>query len=696
MVFRVTTNGVLTSLGSFNTTNGAYPTAPLVFGPDGSLYGTTGSGGSNNEGTVFRVTTNGVLTSLVLFNRTNGRGPNGLVLGNDGSFYGTTDHGGASDNGTVFKVTTNGVLTSLMSFNGTNGRGPNDLVLGKDGNFYGTTWGDNGSNNGMVFKVTPDGILTSLVSFDPTAGLHPAAPMVLGPDGSFYGTTSYGGSDDSGTVFRVTTNGVLSPLVSFSPAMGQNTSGDGLVFGRDGNLYGTTHGGGNYDAGTVFQVALNGSLTTLISFDGTNGGSPEAGLTLGPDGSFYGTTARGGAGGMGTVFRFMEPYGLPEFLSPSADRTNDAGTSVTFSAGAVGSQPLGYQWRKDAAPLADGGNLSGAGTSVLLLTNLLGGDAGSYSVVVSNGFGSVTSVVARLTVLDPAIAVQPASQNQDPGQSVVFNVTAAGTIPLGYQWWKDGLALTQRTNSSLLLTNLQASDSGQYRVVVSSRYGSVTSAIAWLSLEKPVTVDPEFNPGASSDVVSSDVYSLAVQADGKVLVGGGFTTLGGQARNYIGRLTADGILDSGFNPGANSSVGSLAVQADGKILVGGGFTMLGGQARNHIGRLNADGTLDSGFNPGANSSVGSLAVQADGKVLVGGFFTTLGGPARNYIGRLTADGILDSGFNPGANGPVVSLAVTHTGFLGLWGEGVGRLLGQRASLRWNACPKHAPDAAPAG
>jgi uncharacterized delta-60 repeat protein len=119
-------------------------------------------------------------------------------------------------------------------------------------------------------------------------------------------------------------------------------------------------------------------------------------------------------------------------------------------------------------------------------------------------------------------------------------------------------------------------------------------------------------------------------------VGGSFSTLGGQTRNYLGRLNPDGTLDTGFNPGANGSVSSLAVGADGKILVGGDFSTLGGQTRNCLGRLNPDGTLDVGFNPGADYSVSSLAVQADGKILVGGQFTTLGGQTRNYLGRLNA------------------------------------------------------------
>ena len=176
-----------------------------------------------------------------------------------------------------------------------------------------------------------------------------------------------------------------------------------------------------------------------------------------------------------------------------------------------------------------------------------------------------------------------------------------------------------------------------------------------LSQSQSPTAD-SFNPGADSPV-----YSLAVQADGKVLVGGGFTSLGGQARNRIARLNADGTLDTAFNPGAGGDVNSLAVQVDGKILVGGYFTSLSGQSRNYLGRLNADGTLDTAFNPGANSTVDSLTLQADGKILVGGYFGNLGGQTRNYIGRLNADGTLDTAFNPGANNTVDSLALQADG-----------------------------------
>jgi len=117
-------------------------------------------------------------------------------------------------------------------------------------------------------------------------------------------------------------------------------------------------------------------------------------------------------------------------------------------------------------------------------------------------------------------------------------------------------------------------------------------------------------------------------------VGGGFTTLGGQTRIGLGRLNPDGSLDSSFNLNANGSVQTMALQANGKILVGGEFTTLGGQSRSRLARLNADGTLDASFPAGANNTVYSLALQEDGRVLVGGDFTLLGGQNRTRAGRL--------------------------------------------------------------
>jgi uncharacterized delta-60 repeat protein len=169
------------------------------------------------------------------------------------------------------------------------------------------------------------------------------------------------------------------------------------------------------------------------------------------------------------------------------------------------------------------------------------------------------------------------------------------------------------------------------------------------------SLDNSFNPGTGADSVffGPFVYSLAVQPDGKVLIGGGFTTVNGTNRNGIARLNANGSLDSAFNSSTvpYNAVRSIALPPDGKVLIGGQFSFGYGTNRSGIARLNANGSLDSSFNPGTGTtdgSVSSLALQPDGKVLIGGYFTTVNGTNRNNLARLNSDGGLDSSFNPGS------------------------------------------------
>ena len=170
------------------------------------------------------------------------------------------------------------------------------------------------------------------------------------------------------------------------------------------------------------------------------------------------------------------------------------------------------------------------------------------------------------------------------------------------------------------------------------------------------TLDTAFDPNANSTV-----YAIAVQADGKILAGGDFTTIGGQTRNYIARLDATTGLADSFNPTANDFVYAIAVQADGKILAGGFSNSIGGQTRNRIARLDAMTGLADSFNPNANDYVFSIAVQVDGKILAGGNFTSIGGAARNYIARLDSTTGLADSFNPNANNLVLSIAVQADG-----------------------------------
>ncbi len=298
--------------------DGANPYSTLVQGSDGNFYGTANEGGTYGDGTVFNITPEGMLTTLYSFSDDNGDGiwpKAGLVQGTDGNFYGTAPIGGFYNDGTVFKITPEGTQTVLHNFNDYydhDGASRNGLIQATDGNFYGTTYsGGANINGGTVFKITPEGSLTTLYSFcsqppSCTDGNGPNEP-VQATDGNFYGTTIGGGANGDGTVFKMTPQGVLTTLYSFNNTDGASPNA-GLVQGTDGNFYGTTIGGGANGDGTVFKMTPQGTLTTLHSFDYVDGLFPYAELVQATNGDFYGTTSEGGGNdtcfqGCGTIFK---------------------------------------------------------------------------------------------------------------------------------------------------------------------------------------------------------------------------------------------------------------------------------------------------------------------------------------------------------------------------------------------------------
>jgi uncharacterized repeat protein (TIGR03803 family) len=312
------------SLHSFDEPDGAAPRAGLVQATNGNFYGTTVSSGTYGFGTVFEITTSGTLTTLHSFDGTDGIEPEaGLVQATNGNFYGTIYEGGAHSIGTVFKITPSGTLTSLHSFDDTDGFSTYaTLVQGTNGDLYGTTWEGGAHGDGTVFKITTSGMLTTLHSFDGTDGEDPYAGLVQGTDGDLYGTTQLGGAHGGGTVFKITLSGKLTTLHSFCSQSGCT---DGfltyatLVQGTNGDLYGTTALGGaknskclENECGTVFKITPSGTLTTLRSFEYTDGATPEAALVQDTNGDFYGTTEFGGTHNAGTVFRLS--LGLGPFV----------------------------------------------------------------------------------------------------------------------------------------------------------------------------------------------------------------------------------------------------------------------------------------------------------------------------------------------------------------------------------------------
>jgi hypothetical protein len=171
------------------------------------------------------------------------------------------------------------------------------------------------------------------------------------------------------------------------------------------------------------------------------------------------------------------PPVAPTITTQPASQTVIAGATVTFSVAATGAVPLRYQWRRN------GGNISGATNVAYVISNVLSNQAGNYTVVVSNAGGTVTSTNAVLVVnVPPFITSQPQNRAVASGSSVTFSVTASGTAPLRYQWFKDLVALTGSTNATLLLTNVQPHHIGFYSVMVSNVAGMVLSTNAALNI----------------------------------------------------------------------------------------------------------------------------------------------------------------------------------------------------------------------
>ncbi len=160
--------------------------------------------------------------------------------------------------------------------------------------------------------------------------------------------------------------------------------------------------------------------------------------------------------------------------------------------------------------------------------------------------------------------------------------------------------------------------------------------------------DPFFNPGSGAN---NYLRTISIQSDGKIIIGGFFTSYDGIARNHIARLNVDGSLDDTFNPGtgANGIVNATVIQSDGKIIIAGSFSSYNGTTRNRVARLNTDGSLDDTFNQGtgADSEVAAMAIQNDDKVIIVGFFTSYDGVYRIFVARLNTDGGLDTTFVPG-------------------------------------------------
>lgn len=319
----------LTTLHSFAGADGSNPYAQLLQASDGNFYGTTSAGGANSSGTVFQLEPGGKFTTLHSFNQfqlSDGNQPHGwLIQARDGNLYGTTSHGGVGHQGSIYRLTLDGSFRTVASFiyqlDGSNTQA--GLFQAANGSMYGTA-PNGGGGAGTVYDFTPFGQLSGIYDFA-TDGTSPIGGLVQAGNGNLYGTAFFGGQYGCGTVFEITVGGSYTSLAELGS---RQTEGclpyAGLTLGADGNLYGTTSEGGasnGYNAGIAFKITPSGTFTILHVFDITDGASPLGALLLASDGNFYGTTETGGVHNFGTIFQ-MTPAGTVTTLYSFCSQSN--------------------------------------------------------------------------------------------------------------------------------------------------------------------------------------------------------------------------------------------------------------------------------------------------------------------------------------------------------------------------------------
>jgi uncharacterized repeat protein (TIGR03803 family) len=317
-IYEIAAGGTYSVVYAFSGSDGSYPLGRPIEDAKGNIYGTTYGGGAYNAGTVFKFTPRGSLKLRYAFTgKTDGDDPDsGVIQDEAGNLYGSTHIGGNLSRcsggstrgcGVVFKISPNGTETVLHAFIDSDGAWPlGQLARDKSGNLFGVTTDGTSTGYGGVYRIAPDGTFTLLHGFvrGKTDGTFPGGGLIFGANGNLYGTLSEGGKWDAGVIYEITPKGKERVLFSFndSKAIGGDPVAP-LMPGRHGAFYGETRVNDLDEViETIFRMSRSGSVSVLASFKQAGCASPEGGLAKGPDGSLYGICGADGAGGEGAVF----------------------------------------------------------------------------------------------------------------------------------------------------------------------------------------------------------------------------------------------------------------------------------------------------------------------------------------------------------------------------------------------------------
>ena len=447
--------GAVTTMYAFTgPPDGATPYGGLLVDPQGNLFGTTSAGGTFGNGTVFEIPTgSSVPTILHSFTGADGANPRAnLMMDPSGNLFGTTVNGGALGSGTVFEIPHSGGFFTLHDFTGfADGGAPyGGLLRDAAGNLFGTTFSGGGGHNGTLFEIPHGGGFTTLLSFTGTAnGAKPTGQLTLDNAGNIFGTTSAGGAHGNGTIFVIAASaGSLTTLYSFTGGVDGASPYAGLTLDSSGDLFGTTFRGGAYARGTVFEIPFGASTPqTLYSFTGgADGLNPYGPVTVTTQGNIFGTTTGGGAAGLGTLIS-LAPTATTQLAVAQQPSDVQAGSTMT-PAVAINLETLGnaVNTHDDSSVTLSiltgpaGATLGGTTTvqahnGVATFNNLRLNRAGTYTLAAADGTLNAVALGSFVVRAGPATHLafdqQPtalvAGQTITPGVTV-FVEDALGNV----------------------------------------------------------------------------------------------------------------------------------------------------------------------------------------------------------------------------------------------------------------------------
>ena len=554
----------------------------------------------------------------------NGASANRIIrLNGDGTVDGTFVYGtGFNNEVRSIALQPNGKVLVGGTFTTYNGTGANRIIrLNSDGTVDGTFVYVTGFNN-LVRSIVlqPDGKIIMAGGFTSYNGTVANQIIRLNGDGTVDGTFVYGTGFSGGFVLSV----ALQP--------------DGKVLvGGDFTSYNGT------GANRIIRLNSNGTVDVGFVY-GTGVGSRVRSIALQPDGKVL----------VGGEFTSYNGTGANRIIRLNSDGTVDGGFS--YGTG-FNSFVRSITVQPDGKVLVGGDftSYNGTGANRIIRLNSNGTVDGTF--VYGTGFsdGQVNSIVLQS---DGKILVGGIFFSYNSiGANSSIRLNSDGSIDTGF--YKGGTGFDGAVNSIAVQSDGKVLAGGDFTI-----YNGI-GANRIIRLNGDGTVDGTFVYGTGFDITPR---SIVLQSDGKIIVGGEFTSYNGTGANRIIRLNSDGTVDGTFVyvTGFNNLVRSIVLQPDGKIIMAGGFTSYNGTVANQIIRLNGDGTVDGTFVYGTGFNIGqiySIALQPDGKILAGGQFTSYNGTSANRIIRLNSDGTVDGGFvyGTGFNSTVWFIALQPDG-----------------------------------